>query len=235
MIRKTVAEEVVSFISEYVIINQIEEGEKLPSERLFSEMIQCGRRAVREAIEILEKKEVIYIAPKKGIFLNNKRKVEIPIGMDMVYTLNQLKEILEFRNSILKEAISIIPENIFQFDKKFFNELTEKIEQVKKEERAKYEYEFQSSLISVCKNHYYLKIFSLLRNTFYACTYYNTEKENDSSVLFDSYNSILNHLEKNKIEIIFENLNEIKEFYISHIPPIEQKAINPIWRYLEEK
>lgn len=55
----------------YIQLNKLQPGDKLPSERKMSEMLQTSRNSVREALRILEDRGLIEVKTGRGVFLKN--------------------------------------------------------------------------------------------------------------------------------------------------------------------
>lgn len=58
-------------IYSYMKVNDLQPGDKLPSERTMASMLQTSRNSVREALRILEDRGLIYIKTGSGVFVNN--------------------------------------------------------------------------------------------------------------------------------------------------------------------
>lgn len=59
---------IVDKICEYVKENEIAIGEKIPSERVLSNMLGVSRNSVREAIRELESKGIVQVQAGRGLF-----------------------------------------------------------------------------------------------------------------------------------------------------------------------
>ena len=56
-------------IMEYIKVNQLSEGDKLPSERILAEQFVTSRNSVREALRVLERDNIIEVRPGSGAFV----------------------------------------------------------------------------------------------------------------------------------------------------------------------
>ena len=56
-------------IYSYIKINELQPGDKLPSERDMAAMLKTSRNSVREALRILEDRGLIYVKPE-AVFLS---------------------------------------------------------------------------------------------------------------------------------------------------------------------
>ena len=84
-------------------MNNLQPGDKLPSERDMSSMLQTSRNSVREALRILEDRGLIYVKTGSGVFINN------PYGENNSLTIQltncTLTEMEELQNALDHEAV----------------------------------------------------------------------------------------------------------------------------------
>lgn len=57
-------------IYNYIRVNNLQPGDKLPSERDMASMLQTSRNSVREALRILEDRGLLYVKTGSGVFIN---------------------------------------------------------------------------------------------------------------------------------------------------------------------
>lgn len=101
--RELVAEKVARGIIEYILENQLKPGDKLPTEREFTEQFVVGRPAVREALSALSMMKIIDIRHGDGIyftemnsgFLIETIKIYMELGMVTVDNFYEMRIILE--------------------------------------------------------------------------------------------------------------------------------------------
>ncbi len=87
--RELVAEKVIEGIIEYITLNELKPGDKLPTERELSERFSVGRPAIREALCALSVMRVIniiqgdgiYFSDMSGAFLFNPFKLYMDLGI----------------------------------------------------------------------------------------------------------------------------------------------------------
>lgn len=70
--REKLSDQVVQAIQNYVIRNDLENGDRLPSEREFAQTLNVGTRSVREALKNLEARGMVRIEQGRGVFLDEK-------------------------------------------------------------------------------------------------------------------------------------------------------------------
>ena len=90
-------------IYRYIQMNNLQPGDKLPSESDMSSMLQTSRNSVREALRILEDRGLIYVKTGSGVFINN------PYGENNSLTIQltncTLTEMEELQNALDHEAV----------------------------------------------------------------------------------------------------------------------------------
>ena len=67
--RNSLSSQVVTEIKEYILNNQLKDGDKLPTERDFIEIFGVSRTVIREALKSLEAVGIIQVKPGEGIFV----------------------------------------------------------------------------------------------------------------------------------------------------------------------
>ena len=102
-------------ICEYIKENDMEIGEKIPSERVLSTMLGVSRNSVREAIRELESKGVLQVEAGRGSFLTGEvtdRSMLIQLKKQNFFELFEVKTVLE--RHIIKELIYEIKEEALE-------------------------------------------------------------------------------------------------------------------------
>ncbi|WP_179333879.1 FadR/GntR family transcriptional regulator [Winogradskyella costae] len=64
---------ILSKIRDFIDLRRLEQGDKLPSERILSQTLDVSRRSIRDAIDKLELYGLVKSIPKTGIFMNTGR------------------------------------------------------------------------------------------------------------------------------------------------------------------
>lgn len=88
-------------IRDYILNDDVNIGDKLPSEKVLCEAMQVGRGTVREAIRLLQAKGFIEVIPGRGAFVVQKEESDTQ-GLAQWFRENeiQLKDFIEVRMSI---------------------------------------------------------------------------------------------------------------------------------------
>ncbi|HJD13595.1 MAG TPA: GntR family transcriptional regulator [Candidatus Ruminococcus avistercoris] len=98
---------VADAIFDYAKANQLQAGDKLPSERELAKMFQTGRNSVREAMRVLENRGMIEVKTGLGTFLKEPPEENVSIQLKLIKKnfseLQELKVALE--HMMIKNAI----------------------------------------------------------------------------------------------------------------------------------
>lgn len=79
---RSLAELVAESITEYIISNQMQPGEKIPNETRLTELLGVGRSSVREAIKILVSRNILEIRRGDGTYVSERLGVvDDPLGL----------------------------------------------------------------------------------------------------------------------------------------------------------
>ena len=106
---RSLAEQAADKIEEMIIKNRWKSGDKLPNEMDMVEKLGVGRGTIREAIKILESRNVVEIRRGKGTYgCDNIGKVEDPLGFRFASDKKKLAEDLSDFRSMLEPQIAEI-------------------------------------------------------------------------------------------------------------------------------
>lgn len=96
---RTRIEQTTDSLLHYIIDQDLKEGDKLPNERELGIRLGVGRGTVREALRILESRNVLEIRHGAGIFISQKNGVpDDPLGLTFIKNKEKLiQDLLQFR------------------------------------------------------------------------------------------------------------------------------------------
>lgn len=84
-----IAEEIISYILE----NQLQEGERLPNEMALAAQLQVGRSSLREAMKVLESRNIITIRQGSGMYVADEPGLsDDPLGFAFIRNKIKLHE-----------------------------------------------------------------------------------------------------------------------------------------------
>lgn len=97
----SVVQQVEKGIKDYILNEEVQIGDKLPSEKVLCEELQVGRGTVREAIRLLQAKGYVEIVTGRGAFVISKEEAGTK-GLVQWFRENEieLKDFIEVRMAI---------------------------------------------------------------------------------------------------------------------------------------
>src|SRR5690625_1420723 len=124
--KQKVYQEVLLEIRKFIESNQLESGDKLPSERELSERLGRGRSSVREALRAMELLGLIETKHGEGTFLRKYRPyktVEL-LASFVLHDLNTRNDLLLVKQLLEKEAAKLAYSNINENDIRELNNIS---------------------------------------------------------------------------------------------------------------
>jgi len=166
--KKKLYEEITVQIENLIENGELKVGNRLPSERELAEIFNVSRNPVREAIRVLEEKQLLQSKPGDGTYVILKEKGALVAGLAQTIQSEKIKlhEIFEFRRIIEPQMCALAAENANETDIQYLKEVLkaqkEKIESG--ENGAEEDQKFHIGLAKACKNSILLKAIYLLND-----------------------------------------------------------------------
>jgi len=107
--RSSLAEQVVNEITKYIHDNNLQPGDKLPTENEFTQMLGVSRTSIREAIKALSINGVLVSYAGKGTFLSDKA-VMINLEKDsflLMKAYTTISDVMEVRTPLEMQAVRL--------------------------------------------------------------------------------------------------------------------------------
>ena len=168
--RKSLKQTVIQEIKDYITDNQLAFGDKLPTERRFTEIFGVSRSVVREALSYLENTGVIYIRQGQGAFLKRSNMENLLENFFFLWQINggEQEEILSLR--LIFEA-SAIDEIIRTDDAVKMEALHRKVKEDKASVTAEAfraaDRQFHEQLLNATGNHLFTQMTGVITNYFF--------------------------------------------------------------------
>lgn len=106
---RSLAEQAANQIEKMIIDNKLNPGDRLPNEMEFVSQLGVGRGTIREAIKILESRNVVEIHRGKGTFIcKHVGKVGDPLGFRFAHDKKKLAEDLSDLRCMLEPKIAAL-------------------------------------------------------------------------------------------------------------------------------
>lgn len=127
---QTLAEKSAQDVMDYIRNNNMETGDKLPTEVELVELLGVGRNTVREALRLLMSRNILVIRQGAGAFISEKNGVaDDPFGFSMVDDRKKLTEdLLQIRTMIEPKIAALAAQNRTQEELERLKEALDNVE-----------------------------------------------------------------------------------------------------------
>lgn len=167
--KKRLFEEIILAIDKYVQEENIQSGEKLPSESELASIFNVSKTTVREAMSVLHANGIIESRPGMGIFLkkNNGGGIVEKVVANLLKK-DELLEILEFRRGLEVEAVSLAAIRATEEDLNAIQQAHQNLVQANQEGSVGVEedFSFHYSIILASHNSIYKDVFNIVSDKF---------------------------------------------------------------------
>lgn len=184
-------------IKQYIITNDLKAGDKLPTERAFTDLFGVSRSVIREALSYLENVGIIRVRQGQGAFLKESNIENLLNSFFFLWQINNanIKEILGLR--VIFEC-SAIDEIITYENQHSINELKRIVllaEQTNEpSEWRQLDIDFHQYLLQATNNSLFTQLTNIITNYFYQIEYVALSKE-EYLVLVQEHKNIVEALE----------------------------------------
>lgn len=164
--RVSLQSEIIKYIQTYINEHNLKEGDRLPSQGQFIEMMQVSRTALREAVKTLEAEGIVEVKNGKGIFVGNSEGKTNTIESLIGFTREKesLIEALEARRAMEAELIAMVVRNATEQEMDELEEITDVLmkkvharEQDTVEDKA-----FHEKIYQMCHNKVFYAVLKVL-------------------------------------------------------------------------
>lgn len=164
--RVSLQSEIIRYIQSYIEEHDLKEGDRLPSQGQFIEMMQVSRTALREAVKTLEAEGIVEVLNGKGIYVGNRSRGSNAIESLIGFTREReaLIEALEARRAMETELIAMVVRNATDQEMAELGEITEVL--MKKvrvgEPDTEEDKQFHEKIYQMCHNTVYYAVLKVL-------------------------------------------------------------------------
>lgn len=164
--RVSLQSEIIKYIQSYIEENDLKEGDRLPSQGQFIEMMQVSRTALREAVKTLEAEGIVEVKNGKGIFVGCRGRKRTALESLIGFTMEResLIEALEARRAMETELMAMVVRNATDEEMEELGEITEILmkkvradEQDTEEDKA-----FHEKIYQMCHNKVFYAMLKVL-------------------------------------------------------------------------
>lgn len=128
--RIVIHEAVVSEILKYIKNNNLQKGDKLPTEKELTELLQVSRTSVREALKILKANNIVNIIHGSGIYVNTLDS----LFLSYYDTDQEYKKVLLRLKDLAQARILIETNSCIEVSKKITKEQLDRLYELEEEE-----------------------------------------------------------------------------------------------------
>lgn len=211
--------------------NEIQPGDKLPSERDLAEKLVVSRTAVREAFSVLESYGIIKILPGIGVFLKENKKETILKEMSHIAEGKKnevsILALLEVREAIEVQAAMLAALRRDENDLKEIQAAYKALETVveKGDVAAKEDLNFHIAVVKASKNEMLVDIMKLFYNQFLQGVHDWRIKDKDipfehkislDTEHYDVYLTILEHDPDRAKKAMYKHFENTKLSYLKY-------------------
>ena len=161
--RVSLQSEIIRYIQSYIEEHDLKEGDRLPSQGQFIEMMQVSRTALREAVKTLEAEGIVEVLNGKGIYVGNRSRGSNAIESLIGFT-REREALIEARRAMETELIAMVVRNATDQEMAELGEITEVL--MKKvrvgEPDTEEDKQFHEKIYQMCHNSVYYAVLKVL-------------------------------------------------------------------------
>lgn len=106
--RTSLQSEIIRYIQDYIEQNDLQAGDRLPSQERLIEMMGVSRTSLREAIKTLEARNVLEVRNGKGIYVSTQRESVLLSLIDFTMEKERILDTLEVRKVLEREILRMV-------------------------------------------------------------------------------------------------------------------------------
>lgn len=194
--KQSTKDAVIQAVQQYIVTNNLQVGDPLPSEHELVRKLGISRNILREAMQYFRTLGIIDSRPKTGAFIKQLTP-ENPFEGFLPYFVedkNRQTEIEQLRQIIEIGAASFIIDAVNYKQVSVLRELAEGIKSADSASRKQLDIEFHSTLIGICKNEILNSLKPLLIDYFESLPQERTSKKIDT--IYREHLALVEALEK---------------------------------------
>ncbi|MFE5430734.1 FadR/GntR family transcriptional regulator [Peribacillus simplex] len=181
-------EDVVNQIEEAIYSGELKVGERLPSERMLSEMFKISRSSIREAIRVLEAEKVVEVKKgvKGGAFIIEPNPDQVGRSLEALIRFREATadELAEFRFEFEGQTAFLAAERATLKQKKSLIEISERIAHISNDksvpwdEFVELDLLFHEEIANASQNQIRVAIMLAIHNVFHKTSLHFKEIDN---------------------------------------------------------
>lgn len=170
---------VIQEIKNYIIDNGLSAEDKLPTEKVFTEMFDVSRSVVREALSYLENTGVIYVKQGRGAFINKSNISHLVNNFFFLWKVNG-GDIRDIQSLRLLFETAAIDEIVLQQQHNNLSVLRQLISYAReaetKEAFREMDRKFHQKILEATDNHLFIQMTQVITTYFFEATTVEIDK-----------------------------------------------------------
>ena len=213
----SIIDQVVFKLEEFIQSDEIQIGDKLPTEKKLCELLKVGRSTIREAFRILQALGYVEMKPGRGAFVLSKTKNGKRDATDWFAEHGfQIEDFMEVRKVLEPLSVKLAIERASEKEIEKLEKIHESFEESLKGndpiQKAKFSEAFHNKIAEMSHNQLLITLNKKIADAFfeYRCKAYTLGQH--CMVALESHKKVLDAIKKRKIkegeEAIIEHINE---------------------------
>jgi len=172
--KKLLKQKVIEEMKRYILEEELTAGDKLPTERAFTEMFGVSRSVVREALSYLENVGILRIRQGQGAFLQKSNIENLLESFFFLWQINHanIRDILGIR--VIFEC-SAVDEILKQNDRQMLERLKQQVSDMEETEDIREwrqaDIDFHQQLLQATNNELFIQMTSMITTYFFQIQY----------------------------------------------------------------
>jgi GntR family transcriptional repressor for pyruvate dehydrogenase complex len=217
--KKKLYEEIALQIENLIENGELKAGNRIPAERELANIFNVSRNPVREAIRVLEEKQLLQSRPGDGTYVILKEKDSLIAGLASTIQSEKIKlyEIFEFRRTIEPQICYLAAKNAKQEDVQTLKNIlkSQKLQIEKGKSGIEADKKFHIALAKASRNSIFLKSIYILNNILDESRSEFLQTTERRKVSLESHEAILLAVEQHKPKLAWDLM-------VDHIIEIEK-------------
>lgn len=203
---------VIKYIKQLLLNNQLTAGDKLPTERELSEILELSRNSIREALRTMENMGMIESHQGSGNYLVGNICKSFTDSLSMMVLMKRVDylEISQLRRGIEIQALSLAITEITEDNLSTLDMLLTKMNECTQVQEVILDKQFHYAIVAASKNELILSIMQSLSDVCEQFIYHvlNQTLKSRKTELLELHRKILNSLIQKDLPMGVEAINE---------------------------
>lgn len=214
--KQSLKQKVIEGIKQYITDHELTSGDKLPTERAFTELFDVSRSVIREALSYLENIGILRIRQGQGAFISESNIEKLMDSFFFLWQINHknLREVLGLR--VIFEC-SAIDEIILQGNHQAIKKLKQTVETMEQSNDPQVwrqaDIDFHQQLLQSTQNELFIQMINMITNYFFQVQHIELSREETEQTIKEHYLIISTIEAQNGLEakrILTKHINQAK-------------------------